>query len=239
MTDINLKDIKNKDARVSEIFLSYQGEGSLMGSRQLFIRFFGCNLNCVFCDTLFENYKSFSKESLMSKLLDFEDNYNELSLTGGEPLIYADFLRSFLVLFKRYINKRVYLETNGTLVEELKKIIGYIDIIAMDFKLPSSAGQGELWARHEEFIKLALSKELIVKAVVTDSTTMDDIKVMAGILSALKKDFTVVLQSVTPENDSVKEPDNEMVSYFKGYLAKHSGKKICIMGQAHKYLGIK
>lgn len=38
-------------AYVSEVFSSIQGEGKLLGRRQIFVRFSGCNLNCNYCDT--------------------------------------------------------------------------------------------------------------------------------------------------------------------------------------------
>ena len=47
----------NEIARIKEMFVSTQGEGPLVGYRQLFIRFCACNLACKFCDTdySFEN----------------------------------------------------------------------------------------------------------------------------------------------------------------------------------------
>ncbi|MDD5634139.1 MAG: 7-carboxy-7-deazaguanine synthase QueE [Candidatus Omnitrophica bacterium] len=226
-------------AKVSEIFLSYQGEGLFAGSRQLFVRFYDCNLNCSYCDTPRESYKSFTKEALLAKILDFEDDYNEIALTGGEPLLYADFLKTFIPLFRRYRQHPVYLETNGTLWNELEKIIDFTDIIAMDIKLPSSGGGDTFWKEHEAFIKIAAKKELIVKAVITDSTTIDDIKKMGDILSSVEKKFLVVLQPVTAVNDKTEQPDGEMISYFKGYLLKETRKDVVILGQIHKYLGVR
>ena len=36
---------------LSEVFVSYQGEGAHVGRRHLFIRLAGCNLRCSYCDT--------------------------------------------------------------------------------------------------------------------------------------------------------------------------------------------
>ena len=38
-------------APIIEVFSSIQGEGLLIGRRQIFVRFAGCNLNCNYCDT--------------------------------------------------------------------------------------------------------------------------------------------------------------------------------------------
>lgn len=229
-----------EQAKISEIFLSYQGEGPFAGSRQLFVRFYNCNLECTYCDTNPESYKSFSKEALLGKILDFEDDYNEVSFTGGEPLLYADFLKGFLGLFKKHRKHEVYLETNGTLPEELEKVIDHVDIISMDFKLPSSGSGGEENLElNDRFLKIAVQKEVIVKAVITDDTTIDDIKKMAASVKGVEGDLTVVLQPVTPINEMSKTPDDEMLSYFKGYVKKETGKDVMILGQIHHFLEIR
>ncbi|MBD3425781.1 MAG: radical SAM protein [Candidatus Omnitrophica bacterium] len=229
-----------EQAKISEIFLSYQGEGPLAGSRQLFVRFYGCNLDCSFCDTQLESYKSFTRESLLSKILDFEDDYNELALTGGEPLLHVDFLKEFLPVYKKHRSHRIYLETNGTLSDELAGVIDHVDIVAMDIKLPSSSGSGEkIFAAHGKFAGGVKDKELIVKAVVTDTTTMDDIKRMGEIIKLSAAGCKTVLQPVTPVNEDILEPDGEMLLFFKEYLKKDTGLDVMILGQLHHRLGIK
>ena len=68
---------------------------------------------------------------------------------------------------------------------------------------------------------------------------MDDIKRMGSIIYGLKGRCTVVLQPVTPINKAVKEADEEMMTFFKGYLWKETGKEIIILGQVHKMLGVR
>jgi len=228
------------EAKISEIFSSYQGEGPFTGSRQLFVRFYGCNLNCVYCDTDIKSYKTFSTEALLSKILDFEDDYNELAVTGGEPLLHADFLFAFLTLFKKHKTSKVYLETNGTLPDNFQKIKDLVDIVVMDLKLPSSCGSSkEFWEEHKKFIEVSSGKEVVVKAVVTDATTIDDIKKMSDILADSLNEGTVILQPVTPIDGIVQDADPEMLSYFKEYIKQATGREIGVIGQIHKKLGIR
>jgi 7-carboxy-7-deazaguanine synthase len=230
----------DKQARISEIFLSHQGEGPYAGSRQLFIRFYGCNLRCGYCDTYLDSYKTVDEQGLLGKVLDFEDDYNELVLTGGEPLLHAGFLTRFLPMFRSHRAMRVYLETNGTLPEDLEKVVDLVDVVSMDVKLPSSDGsESVLWDKHEKFMEIASRRELIVKAVVTDSTSMEDVKRMSLMIGGVEGDIVVVLQPATVVNDLVREADCEMLSFFKGYIAKETGKSVVILGQIHKLMGIR
>src|SRR6056297_2501898 len=102
--------MNNISANITEIFSSIQGEGIYIGHKQIFIRFSGCNLNCSYCDTdysiqdyccIYENedkYQKVKNPFTPSKLMDEIEKLNpikhhSLSLTGGEPLINAEFLK--------------------------------------------------------------------------------------------------------------------------------------------------
>src|SRR5574344_2769605 len=108
--------------KISEIFTSIQGEGLYIGVKQLFIRFCGCNLHCTYWDKdkeVNENCMNFSVEDLIEYIKKFNlKTIHSVSLTGGEPLLWADFLKSFLPL----MNNKIYLETNATMNLPLKDI---------------------------------------------------------------------------------------------------------------------
>jgi len=126
-------------AEISEIFESIQGEGILVGVRQIFVRFARCNLACTYCDTA--KNSEICRDYISNRTLrnpisaEYVSNVIEsakvhsISFTGGEPLLYADFIR------KVEKTKPFYLETNMTLPDEAKKVKDIVDFVAGDFKV--------------------------------------------------------------------------------------------------------
>lgn len=222
-------------AKIAEIFKSIQGEGIYLGKKQIFVRFFGCNLNCQFCDTKLDSFKEYQLEDLLQELRLFnEEEIHSVSLTGGEPLLQKDFLKELLKTIRKQGFKN-YLETNGTLPEELTQVIDYIDIIAMDIKLPSSTGLKDLWSLHKEFLKIALKKEVFIKTVICKSTTQEDLLKAVGLLESMSKDISFVLQ---PNFFEMDEELMHKLTYFKQLCLKRL-KNVMIIPQMHKLAGIR
>ncbi|HAJ57340.1 MAG TPA: 7-carboxy-7-deazaguanine synthase QueE [Candidatus Omnitrophica bacterium] len=221
-------------AKISEIFKSTQGEGLYLGVEQLFVRFFGCNIKCGFCDTRQRDFKEYSAVSLKGEVSRSRDIHS-LCLTGGEPLVQSDFLKEFLPA-ARTIGPKIYLETNGTLPYELSGVIDLIDIVAMDIKLPSATGQKAFWAEHEEFLSIAKKKSVFIKMVITGSTQQEDIVSVTGLIKKIEPDIYVVLQPNWFDVDSALL--NKMVG-FKKYFLEAGVRNVKIMPQAHKYAGIR
>ncbi len=222
-----------KRAKIIEIFSSIQGEGLYVGEEQIFLRFYGCNLNCSFCD---ERKKDFFLEYTSTEVVDkvLRENKRVISLTGGEPLMQADFLKEILPALKEK-DLKIYLETNGTLKHEFLKIIEYIDIISMDIKLPSSISTGVYWKEHSDFLKEAIKKEAFVKTVITPSTVLSDIEKAIFLVKDIDKNIPFIIQPVS-YNGSIEKIDL-LPSFFDRVNSVLTTVKI--VPQVHKILGVR
>jgi 7-carboxy-7-deazaguanine synthase len=179
-------------AKVACVFKSVQGEGKYAGVLQTFVRFYGCNLDCTYCDTKTTRYVQYDVEQLAEAVLSPQYRTGWLSLTGGEPLCQVKFLERFLPYIAPHRFK-VYLETNSTRPSALKKVIRWCDVISLDLKLPSALKKRSLWPTHEEFFSIAKRKELFFKVVITSHTAFSEMKRIARFMKD-KNTYTVYLQ---------------------------------------------
>ncbi len=131
--------------RITEIFLSIQGESTHAGRPCAFVRLTGCPMRCVWCDSeyTFTGGTHLSFEDIFAKLKDFGCNLVEV--TGGDPLAQKNVYPFITELCDQ--NYEVLIETGGFFstekVDERAKII-------LDVKCPAS-GEAERnhWANLE------------------------------------------------------------------------------------------
>lgn len=229
-------------ADITKVFSSIQGEGIFLGARQIFVRFKECNLNCVFCDEPKNSAsKAYSPLELTAEIKFLEMTkgpHHSVSLTGGEPLLYIKFLKEFLKLLKKE-NLKSYLETNGILPEELAEVVDLIDIVAMDFKLPSSTGEREYWNEHLKFLKIAVKKRVFVKAVVTPNTKGQDIERAVTLVKKVKENIPLILQPATPVKANDKDVNKETLLGFLEIATKNNFENIRVIPQIHKILNVR
>lgn len=245
---------------LSEIYSAIQGEGPLVGVRQIFVRFSVCDLRCTWCDTpnsLVKNeycaieelagsrtFKKVKNPIDLSSLVKYLDNLNpkfhhSISLTGGEPLLQHKFISEFIPIVKQEYLLPIYLETGGHRPSELKKIINFIDFVSMDFKLPSSANTGDLWSKHKEFLKISLdaNKPVWIKIVLTDKTTGEDLKTSLALIksfSRLNNPIEVFLQPVTEQNGSKPPSETKLLQTHMELLKLYP--HIRVLPQVHKLI---
>ncbi|MBI1976168.1 MAG: 7-carboxy-7-deazaguanine synthase QueE [Candidatus Omnitrophica bacterium] len=232
--------INSRTADLTEIFASIQGEGVYVGVPQIFIRFNQCNLACEYCDTPI-NVPGRAAQTLEQitrsvQHLCSANSFHSFSLTGGEPLLYAVFLKRLIPLVKKWIPK-CYLETNGVLAESLLECIDFVDIIAMDIKLPSALNGAQHWRAHERFLETAMKKEIFIKVVITEKTLLDEWRQAVELVSAASPDIPMVLQPATAADGTLR---TNMVLLAKWQQwARQKVKDVRILPQVHKMIGVR
>ena len=221
-------------AKIAEVFESVQGEGLYLGEKQIFVRFFDCNLKCSFCDTKPDRFMEYEPQELFQEIKLYRDRYHSISFTGGEPLLCKDFLKEILQLTAKH-GHRHYLETNGTLANELEELIEHIDIVAMDLKFPSSSGMGDLWARHKDFLRIARRKEVFLKAIICQGTKEDDLKQAIELIKGVSPASILILQPNSNEHHDLLK---DKLSSFKKICVQQKV-TACVIPQIHKIVGVR
>lgn len=101
-----------KKYKINNIFgATIQGEGSFTGLVVAFVRFFGCNRSCPFCDTNITDYEEVTSQEILNRLELLDDTFDTVVLTGGEPCLQID-LELLDMLWFKY---NIHLETNGSI----------------------------------------------------------------------------------------------------------------------------
>ena len=243
---------------LSEIYSAIQGEGPLVGIRQIFIRFSGCDLRCIWCDTpdsliktehcsIEEKQRKFKKiknpinsKELVSYIKNLSPElHHSISLTGGEPLLQTNFLKNFLPKLKNEINLPLYLETGGHRHKEIKEIIDLLDYVSMDIKLSSSAKTGDLTEEHKKFLdvisKAKSLKKLWIKIVVTKDTLQEEIIDSVNMIKSVNGSLEVCLQPVTEINNISPPSETDLLNMQSNLLKSYPN--IRVIPQVHKLMG--
>ena len=193
-------------APIIEIFSSFQGEGLLIGERQIFVRFAGCNLNCNYCDT--NDSKSERSGTLMTPQEVTEEinrlltpDCKTISFTGGEPSLYPDFISEV----SKNFNLNIMLETNGTLPDNID-LIEKLNMVSLDIKLPEHFDgdfNQEIFLNEIKSVNLLMAKSINVycKVVILPSTKIKSFKEVVEKLSeniSSKSNLKIIIQPSSP-----------------------------------------
>ena len=99
---------------IAETFLSFQGEGLHCGRKAFFVRLFGCNVKCPWCDSKYAWNGSTPEYKTVDEIVAEveKSKTNLVVITGGEPCLFD--LRPLL---KELLTRGIEcnLETSGTL----------------------------------------------------------------------------------------------------------------------------
>jgi 7-carboxy-7-deazaguanine synthase len=164
MTDGQTNAVTHSRLRVTEIFLSLQGESASAGLPTVFVRLTGCPLRCGYCDTeyAFHGGRWMAIDEIVREVAKY--NVTHVTVTGGEPLAQ----KPCATLLARLcdLGYRTSLETSGAM--DVSDVDARV-IKVMDLKTP---GSGEMHRnRYENLSHLCVRDE--IKFVICDRVDYD------------------------------------------------------------------
>lgn len=206
------------DLRVTEMFLSIQGESSHAGRPCSFVRLTGCPMRCVWCDSeyTFTGGEKISVDEILMKLEDFGCNLVEV--TGGEPLAQTNVFAFINTLCNR--NYEVLIETGGYVsTEEVDSRAAII----LDIKCPAS---GESERNHWPNLGRLRHDKDEVKFVVADMTDWEYAKKIIDDYKLIGRTKAVLISPVHGIENLPEIAD----------AVATSGLKVRLNLQLHKYI---
>ena len=206
--------------KVTEVFLSIEGEGIRTGYPAIFVRLYGCNLSCSYCDNSYackgEGYTLMNTDEVIRIVSRYRPT-NRITITGGEPLLAKDLsgLCEKLVALGYEIN----IETNGSLPIDKYLSIPNV-ILTMDYKCTLSG------MRHMmELANLKLLREHdVLKFVVGSEEDLDNMKDILSIANVKSHLF------VSPVFNNITAAE------IVDYILRHNLTKVRVQLQLHKYI---
>ncbi len=246
--------VRKTEGYLSEVFVSFQGEGAHVGRRHLFVRFAGCNIRCRYCDTpgslertpsctiwypnrRQERANPISSAELGALIRDFVERdapIDAIAFTGGEPLVQADFLATMLATER--VGLPVLLETNGVLPNKLAEVLPFIDIISMDVKLPSNARERPFWDEHAAFLGLAGGKDLYIKVLVDETTDPAEVDRAFKMVADQQRQAAVFLQPISGPTGGVEVGAGKLAEFYK--IGRNHLESVRVLPQTHKMIGV-
>lgn len=211
---------------ISEVFSAIQGEAALVGHRQVFLRLTGCNIRCAYCDQpealerrpgpcrvertagrrdwdLGTSPLPVGRVSELVARLWHQLPHHSVSVTGGEPLVQSGRLATLLPALHG-TGMPVMLETNGTSVGGLRRVLPWLAYVSMDVKLASVDGEHVDAGTQQRFLRTAVDAGVTtwVKIVLGPGTDGAELDAAADMVATVAEDTgihpEVFLQPVTP-----------------------------------------
>lgn len=222
---------------INAIYRATEGEGIFVGRPQIFVRYQGCNVGCLNCDSKetweFTAKNALTLDQVMAEILreNFNGKIKTVSITGGDPL-HPTLVPSVLQLVKKLKELHYYINIEAAGTRVVDEIFSQVDFISFDLKTPSTAVITPL--KLIEKMARDYGDKFQLKAVIADERdfcyaqkTYDDL-----IAANVPMSFTFVLTPCYNPHEPFP------LERFKNILALNeaAGGIFRVIGQQHKWI---
>jgi 7-carboxy-7-deazaguanine synthase len=224
---------------INNIYRATEGEGIFVGTPQIFVRFQGCHIGCVNCDSMetwaFDEQKRQPFSAVMDTIesLAHKSHYplKRVSITGGDPLHpkHHEALKTLITELKLK-NYWLNLEAAGTRIVD--DFFDRVDFISFDLKTPSTKVKTSLALlaqMHEVY-----GEKMQVKAVVAHE---EDFNYVEKCFDEIQErlGFHQVPWVMTPAHESHEKMPQERYQKIQ-WLNEERGQRFRVIGQQHKWV---
>lgn len=214
---------------VDEIFASIQGESTDSGRPCIFIRFFGCDVGCSFCDQPQHCYKKMRIDNILKEVRTFP-SIRYVCITGGEPLNQWNLVYPLVLELCQY-GYEVAIETSGCkkIEQDLyNRSFKYV----MDIKCPSSG------VAHKNIFEnlMVLQQKDEVKFVIGDRK---DYEYMKKVLMKYPTSAKILVSPVILEDKNTGTYKISVGNELVDWLIHDRITNIKVQIQIHKFLNVK
>lgn len=216
---------------IHSIFSATEGEGIFLGRPQVFVRFQGCNIGCVNCDSMetwsFEINQGLSVSEVVEKVESYK--LKNVSITGGDPL-HPKHVPGVLALARKLKSLGYYINIEASGQRVVDEIFDIVDFISFDYKTPSTGVKTSL--KNLERMAIQYKNKFQVKAVISDKTDFYDTLRSFDSLGELNRGINWALTpAYCAGEDFPRERFLEVID-----LNMKSGGHFRVIGQQHKWL---
>ena len=222
---------------INSIYRATEGEGVFLGRPQIFVRYQGCHVGCLNCDSKdtweFDKQTATTLEEIIRKVFieGHDGMIKNVSITGGDPL-HPTHVPQVLSLCQKLKSEGYYVNIEAAGTRVVEDIFNIVDYISFDFKTPSTGVRTPI-ANIRKMINLFPHK-FQLKAVIADErdflATLDVFKELA--VTEKKLDFPWVL---TPcYNTEEAFPMNRFTDVLR--WNEENGGFFRVIGQQHKWI---
>jgi 7-carboxy-7-deazaguanine synthase len=189
--------------KISEIFYSIQGEGTLLGVPSVFVRTSGCNLRCTWCDTPYTSWQPEGQERSIGAIVDEVSSYgaSHVVITGGEPMI-APQIEELTEELTARLKPHITIETAGTVDAHVR-----CDLMSISPKLanstPHTRDDGRWAAQHERLrYQPEILRRLIqlypyqLKFVIAEPGDLQQVNAIVGDIGASRNRVVLMAEGV-------------------------------------------
>lgn len=222
---------------INSIYRATEGEGVFLGRPQIFVRYQGCAVGCLNCDS--KDTWEFTKEmgielgEILSRV--HSEGHNGLiknvSITGGDPL-HPSHVPHVLELVKALKDKGYFVNIEAAGTRVVDEIFDLVDYVSFDFKTPSTGVRTPV--KNIERMNAQYQNKFQLKAVVADKVDFDSVYDLYKNLSVTQKSMNFPFVLTPCFNTNEEFPMKRFIDVLN--WNEETGGVFRVIGQQHKWI---